>query len=283
MITGSTVDAASLLLISQPAVSNAILHLEDQLEFKLFERIKGRLHPTAEAKTLFAKSDKVFSSFNMVRDLVQELRDSQSGSLRIAASPSIGQTIMPSRLAAMLRDCPGVKFYFEIRRYDAIVEQIATQQQDLAFTLRPSDHPSVRSRILATGDMVCVLHKEHPLCQQKVIRPKLLQDHPLISYSRDTPMGLFVDNAFREVGEHREVAMQVDHCNTACTLVENSAGVAVVDEFTARSGRFSNLVVKPFHPRTQISVSLLHHEEMPLSLLAKTFLERYLDLGRPET
>ena len=250
MITGSTVDAAKMLLVSQPAVSNAILHFEDQLKFKLFERIKGRLNPTAEAEVLFSGSEKVFTNFNMVQELVQKLQDGRTGSLRIVTSPSIGQTIMPSRIAAMMHDYPRIKIYFELWEYASIIEQIATQQQDLAFTLRPSDHPLIQSRTLATGHMVCVLHKDNPLCERKVIRPTMLCDQPLVSFSRDTPMGLFVDNAFREVCVHREVAIQVDHCNTACTLVENNAGTAVVDEFTARSGRYSNLVVKPFHPRT---------------------------------
>ena len=283
MVAGSTVDAASMLYVSQPAVSNAIMQLENRLGFKLFARIKGRLHPTAEAKVLLAESEKVFTDFNRVHHLAQELRDGKAGALRIAASPSIGQTIMPSRIAMMRRDCPAVKFYFEIRCYDAIIRQIATQQLDLAVTLCPSDHPSIQSRTLATGDMVCVLNRDSPLCKKKAIRPAMLRDHPLVSFSRDTPMGLLVDNAFREVGEHREVAIQVDHCNTACVLVENNAGAAVVDEFTARSGRFSDLVVKPFHPRTQFSVSSLHHREMALPILAKIFLERYLDLAPAPT
>ena len=96
MVAGSTVDAASMLYVSQPAVSNAIVQLENRLGFKLFERIKGRLHPTAEAKVLLAESERVFTDFNRVHNLAQELRDGKAGALRIAASPSIGQTIMPS-------------------------------------------------------------------------------------------------------------------------------------------------------------------------------------------
>ena len=172
MLTGTTVDAAGVLLISQPAVSNAILHLEDQLGFNLFERVKGRLHPTEEAKLLFTKSENVFTNFNMVRDLVQDLKDRQAGSLRIVASPSIGQTMIPTQITALRRDSPRVKVYFEIRRYDAIVDLIATQQRDLAFTLRPSEHPSVESSVLATGSMVCVLPKDHPLASQEFLDPR---------------------------------------------------------------------------------------------------------------
>ena len=191
MITGSTVDAAKMLLVSQPAVSNAILHFEDQLKFKLFERIKGRLNPTAEAEILFSGSEKVFTNFNMVQELVQKLQDCRTGSLRIVTSPSIGQTIMPSRIAAMMHDYPRIKIYFELWEYASIIEQIATQQQDLAFTLRPSDHPLIQSRTLATGHMVCVLHKDNPLCERKVIRPTMLCDQPLVVSVRSAGDGRF--------------------------------------------------------------------------------------------
>ena len=92
-------------------------------------------------------------------------------------------------------------------------------------------------------------------------------------------MGLVVDNAFRKAGLHREVAIEVDHCYTACILVECDAGVAIVDEFTARSGRYPGLAVLPFRPKSQISVSVLRNRNMPMSLLAESFLANYINAG----
>ena len=50
MITGSVSGAARLLHVSIPAVSRLLSHTETRLGFLLFERVKGRLHATAEAK-----------------------------------------------------------------------------------------------------------------------------------------------------------------------------------------------------------------------------------------
>ena len=46
---GSVTGAAGYLNVSQPAVSNVLRHTEQQLKFKLFERIGGRLNVTPEA------------------------------------------------------------------------------------------------------------------------------------------------------------------------------------------------------------------------------------------
>ncbi|NOJ99318.1 LysR family transcriptional regulator, partial [Corallococcus coralloides] len=53
MLTGSISGAAKLLHVSQPAVSRLIGYTEQRLGLSLFERIKGRLYPTPEARHLF--------------------------------------------------------------------------------------------------------------------------------------------------------------------------------------------------------------------------------------
>ena len=49
MRCGTVTGAAAMLNISQPALSQILLHAEDQLGFKLFNRVRGRLVPTQEA------------------------------------------------------------------------------------------------------------------------------------------------------------------------------------------------------------------------------------------
>ncbi len=65
MSTGTTVGAANMLNVSQPAVSQMILHMEDQLKFKLFHRHRGRLVPTQEAQILYEKAQRVFEAFEV--------------------------------------------------------------------------------------------------------------------------------------------------------------------------------------------------------------------------
>ena len=48
--TGSLTAAAELLHISQPAASKILKHAEQQLGFALFDRVRGKLQPTAEAR-----------------------------------------------------------------------------------------------------------------------------------------------------------------------------------------------------------------------------------------
>ena len=55
---GSITGAAELLNVSQPAVSKLLRHAQDQLGLRLFERVKGKLVPTREAKLLEVEIDR---------------------------------------------------------------------------------------------------------------------------------------------------------------------------------------------------------------------------------
>ena len=273
---GSTKNAAHLLLVSQPAVSNMIRQFEDQLGFPLFERTGGRLRPTPEARTLYNNSDSLFTHFDAIRNLAEDLRDTQAGTLKFLASPSIGQTIIPSAIAAFVRDRPAVKVGFDTPPHEHVIELLTGNQADFGLTITPIDHPALETKIVRRGKLVCVLPNKHRLSAKAVVRPKDLRGEHLISYPRASPIGLVVDEAFRTSGEYQHININVRFCYTACTLVNAGAGVAIVDEFTISVHNFTNLTVRPFKSNLDVKVSLSYPKLTPLSRLATTFLEEYL-------
>lgn len=282
MQTGSTKNAAQLLLISQPAVSNMLRQFEDQLKFKLFERISGRLHATHEADILYGNSEKIFSNFDSIKNLVEDLRDTQAGTLKILASPSFGQSVMPQAIAMFVKDRPSIKISFDTPSHENIIEQLNNDQADLALTITPIDHPSINSQIVRHGQLVCAIPKGHWLGKKKTICPRDLRDTRLISYPRFSPIGRVVDEAFREADEHQQINITVRFCFSACALVEAGAGIALVDEFTVGSDNFRNIEIRPFKSDQQVKISLSHSRQRPPSRIATAFVEEYLWNGNKE-
>ncbi len=276
MQSGSTKNAARLLLISQPAVSNMLRQFEDQLGFKLFERISGRLRATHEADVLYDHSEKLFSNFDAIKSLVEDLRDTQAGTLKILASPSFGQSVIPQAIAAFLRDRPSVKIGFDTPSHESIVDQLNSDQADLALTITPIEHPGIHSRIIRQGRLVCAMPKGHALARKKIIKPADLRNIGLISYPRFSPIGLVVDEAFREAKVHQQINVLVRFCLSACALVEAGAGIALVDEFTVRSESFQNLETRLLKTEQRVKISLSHSRLRPPSRIANAFVEGYL-------
>jgi DNA-binding transcriptional LysR family regulator len=189
MRTGTTVGAAHLLCASQPSVSNTIRHLEDMLGFDLFDRVKGRLIPTEEAKMLFRQAQDIFAAFANTCRMMEEIRHNRRGSLTVAATPTIGNSILPAAIAAFVRPCPEVKVVVEIEQLDNVIHMVERGAADLGLAVNPFSLPTICTQPLARAPMVCVLAKNDPLAALEVISPVDIADLPLISFSRQTVLG----------------------------------------------------------------------------------------------
>src|SRR5437879_727371 len=102
MQAGSVTGAARVLNISQPAVTGVLRHTEAGLKFRLFERIKGRLLPTPEARALFGEIEQIFDRVDVVDRLIGDLQDARVGTLDIVAIPALGVSLLPSAIGAFM-------------------------------------------------------------------------------------------------------------------------------------------------------------------------------------
>ena len=98
IVTGSATGAARQLGLTQPAVSRLLGVLERSIGFQLFERRKGRLVPTEEARTLCQEVDIALQSIDRVAQLARNLRNADFGELSIVSPPNRGPT-SPTRSA----------------------------------------------------------------------------------------------------------------------------------------------------------------------------------------
>ncbi|WP_376987936.1 LysR family transcriptional regulator [Bosea sp. R86505] len=266
----TTVRAAHELGLSQPAVSNAIKHLESQIGFPLFERVNNRLFPTAEARELCLDSDPIFSMHAAFEAKVQDLKENRTGHIRILATPPLGYSVIPIALRNFLEKRPNTRVSFDIRRFENVVESVDNGLAELGFVLGLNDYRGVESECFFSERMVCVMRPDHPLAAMETITPDDLRSAAFIALERGTRMGTIVRQAFAEVGVPFRSSVEVRYCNTACILAETGIGVAVVDPLSPLSSR--NLAVRRFEPASPVSASVVHSRKRPLSRAAQAFL-----------
>lgn len=273
MLAGTVTDAARILRVSQPAVSRLLRYTEDRLGMPLFKRAKGRLYPTEQAHALYQEVEKVYKGVRLVQDVAQELAESRAGRLRIAASPSLGLIFVPKAITHFLRQRDRVKIRLEILSQADLIEQVATHQADLGVSMFPVDHPTIEAHPLGQGRLVCIAPKGHPVARLELVRPADLAGYPLISFDRATPQGLMVDDAFIAARVPREIAIEVRFGQTACALVQQGAGVALVDEFSVMHNAFPGILARPFKSDAKFTITLIHDRFRPLSVVGTAFHE----------
>lgn len=274
MLTGSTADAARLLHVSQPGISRMIGHIELQLGLRLFERGKGRLKPTPEAHALYAEVEHVYRGVRRIDERAQALKSGGGLALRVLASPSTLLEIVPRAVASLSADYPDSMIYLESQLVRDMVRLLAIGEADVGISNLPIDHPLLVSEVVGSWSLSCVFQRGHRFEQESSVSISEIVKERLIAFSPDTPQGRLVAEHYPRTLDTGPRRIEVRSGQVACALAEAGAGVAVVDNLTARAWRKDQLSFRPIKrsPRTQ--VFRVRNPGFPGSVLEEGLIER---------
>jgi DNA-binding transcriptional LysR family regulator len=163
MREGTVTDAAKLLGLSQPSVTELLKHTEAKLGFRLFDRIKGRLRPTSEAHLLFEEVEAIFERVRILRRSSEALRETKLGSLNTATISALGLSFVPSMLGRFLATRPDVRSRLLVKRRFDLIGSIVTEGMDVGFAFQSANDPRViRQEIMQCG-LVSIIPGGHEL------------------------------------------------------------------------------------------------------------------------
>src|SRR5690606_8711842 len=196
----------------------------------LFERIKGRLYPTPEARRLFVEVDMVYQGVQRVNEVASDLVEKRHGTLRLVVSPSLGQTLIPMAIAKFRHRFPDVKVNVQTLVSTQLVQALLTQQAEVGVAISKVEHPNLNARPIYKDHLVAVLPATHALANTKEFPGRDLRGQGLIGYGIETPFGQSIEQAFSSENGTPRLAVEVRLTPIACAMVQAGAGVAIVDE-----------------------------------------------------
>lgn len=135
--TGSTSQASEALYLSQSAVSSALTQLESRLQMPLFERVGRRLEPHAYAQQLYAQAQAIIGQVQSL----EQYHEHQAGQIRIGASTTIGNYVLPEVIAALSQQVPDADIDVRIANTQEIVAEVEQLHVDIAL-VEATPHPS---------------------------------------------------------------------------------------------------------------------------------------------
>lgn len=229
--------AAERLHLSQPAVSQQIHALEEELGVTLFDRAKGRVRLTDAGAVLLTYANKVARLAIEAQAALEDARGEASGELRIGASLTITQYILPRILGDFLRQHPRIHIGVRSANTENIVAALAAGEIDLGLIEGPVSSREVFRQRFLEDRMVLIVGRRYSWPQTGAAPLHALTQVPLLMRERGSGSRRVVELALRRAGlrwRDLRIALELDSIVAIVSAVEAGLGAGFVSEWAIR-------------------------------------------------
>ena len=164
--------AAEELFITQPAVTKHIQEIENHFKVKLFERNGTKIKLTPAGEVLLQHTDQLFALYQNLEFELNTLTQQSSGKLRIGASTTVAQYVLPPVLAAFHKKFNNVKVTLTINNTEQIEQALQNKNIDLGIIEGQSKNNLFKYTEFVKDELVLVASIHHPLAKKDVIKPE---------------------------------------------------------------------------------------------------------------
>ena len=271
MQSGTVKGAADMLHITQPAATRLLQQAEAHVGVPLFNRVKGRLLPTAEANRLFPEVEQLYLKLDSVRRMAANLGEGTDAMLRVLCVPGLALEALPPALGRWGRRHPEARIALRTLHSRQIAESLALREAELGFAFEPSSHPAIRNDPIAQGCVVCV---GSDVPAKGAVDITELALHPVVDLDPLDPIGKLFHAALLAHDVRLDARVQAASYHASVELAAHGFGWALLDSYTAGyAKRHPALRVAPLHPEIAVTVYALRPRDLPSSAPVDALVE----------
>lgn len=265
--------AAERLGRTQPAVSQAIRRLEDDVATRLVDRSSKDGTLTAAGAVLYAHAQQLLNLRRDAESALGELRQVERGRVTVAAN-EYGVLHLLDALAEFRRRHPNVRVEVKRRLASQIPSEILGREAELGIiTYRPLQ-PGLAVVPIASDELVLLVAPGHPLAGRGQVAIRQLGGESFLAHDVRSPHRERVVKAFERRRTPLRIVMELPTLDAINRLVAARVGVALVPRRAAEAeiarGEVVALVVRDL--RLPRPVNLLHRSAVELSHAAAAFV-----------
>lgn len=276
---GSFTRAAKRLGLAQPALSQSIKKLEQELEVSLLNRNQGMsdkgVRLTAEGEALLGHARLIVNQLDQARAQIRAMASLSEGEVRIAVPGMLGSFYLPSRLMAFRHRYPGVRLsLFEGGTRDAL-RMLEREEVDIAIITAGDLTPEFDSCLLLTEEMVVALGSEHPLCAQGGVSLQDFLAHELVMFKPGYFHREWLLSQARALDISPNIAFETNLINLIKQLV--SQGFAITSVLDMVISDKDGIEKRPFEPRMFLDLHIAWKKKRPVGKADRSFVEFLLE------
>lgn len=278
--TGSTTAASERVALSQSATSAALNELEKVLGARLFDRVGKRLILNDNGRTLLPQARAALDAASDIEAAFSVGRDAPGSTppinLRIAASTTIGNYLLPQLIAGFRETFPQARFEVRIHNTRHASAAVARFEADMGLIEGPSHEPEVHAEPWMEDELAILCSPHHPLAvDHQRVKLKALREASWLLREPGSGTREAVEQALRPHLVQLSEDLQVGSTEAIKHAVAAGLGLTCLSLTAARDvidlGKLK--VLDTTLPRLVRTLYLIHHRHKQLSAGLARFIE----------
>lgn len=271
---GSFSKGAQKLFITQPAASQAVRKLEEQLNTRLFTRERRGVSLTQDGEMLYSYASKALKTIVAGERYIRRVQNLEEGLLKIGAADTITKELLLPYISAFRKLHPGVQLQVTNRTSLQLVDKLNHGEIDIAVVNLPIDDERLTVKpIREVHDIFVAGADFKSLCEQP-ITPEKLAEQPLIMLEAASNSRRYVDRFFSSLGVNLRPQIELGAHDLLPGFAAIGFGLScVVKEFCEND--LNNGLVQPVPLTSPIPprhIGACRQKDVPPSRAAEEFL-----------
>ena len=267
--SGSTTQASVMLALSQSAVSAALTDLEGQLGVQLFDRVGKRLVVNEHGRLLYPRALALLEQTTEIEQLFRE----DNGAIRVYASSTIGNYILPAMIARYRQDFPDLPLELSVGNSQDVINAVLDFRVDIGLIEGPCHSTEIISEPWLEDELVVFAAPSSPLTKGPVTLEQLAAS-PWILRERGSGTRELVDYLLLSHLPRFQMAMELGNSEAIKHAVRHGLGISCLSRRVIaeqlQAGTLSEVPV-PL-PRLIRTLWRVHHRQKHISNAITRFL-----------
>ena len=276
--------AAAREHIAQPALSQQIRRLEEEVGLALVERTTRRVAITDAGEALVARARRILAELDAADTELQALRGLQTGHVRVGALHTMGPVDLSLALAVYHQAHPAVELTVREQSSEELAEMLRVDELDLAFlsVTERIERQGLACRQLVSEELMVILPPNHRLSRRRRVRMAELAEERFISFREGARLRELLVSAGREAGFEPQVKLESNESHRIRRLVSRGMGVAILPRSDAIGIGAEVAVARLVDPSLTRDITLAWREGRRHSPAAGEFLALALSTLRED-
>jgi len=241
--TGSFTLAARRIHLSQSAVSHSIKALEELVGCRLFDRVGKKAVLTLAGENLLHHTRKIFREMSGARESLARLGKWGRGRIRIGASLTATQYILPSVLREFKEPFPDYQISIQPGDTHVVLDALRQNRIDVALALEPARVEDFEVHDVFRDELRFIVAPSHPWAATgKVVREEIPRQNYIL-YHQSSQTGAMVDDYFRSERVVLKTVIELGSMEAIKELVKLGLGISILAPWIARAELDSQALV----------------------------------------